>query len=149
DALPILGQGFKAARKAIPALAEEIFTPRSRMAAQRGAIDLGADAAGTPARAATLNAEEEAAEAAAKVAGKLREPGSTQVPAPVQAPREVKAAKRFKGGEKAGIYRGTEAFGGITPQKLAAKRKSYVADAQAGAPYSKYWYDDTSKAILG
>jgi hypothetical protein len=66
----------------------------------------------------------------------------------VQAPREINADKRYKSGDKAGIYRGTEAFGGITPQQLGPRRKDYIADAEAGAPHSKYWYDDTSKAIF-
>lgn len=63
------------------------------------------------------------------------------------APKEIAAAKRFKGGEKAGIYRGSEAFGGITPAKLGSMRSNYIESAITGAPYSKYWYDDTSKDL--
>lgn len=64
------------------------------------------------------------------------------------APKALRGEKRFKGGAKAGIYKGTEAFGSITPAKLGAMRKNYLADAKVGAPYSKYWYDDTSKDLF-
>lgn len=63
------------------------------------------------------------------------------------APKQIAAGKRFKSGDKEGIYRGSEAFGGITPSKLGAMRANYIEAAQTGAPYSKYWYDDTSKDL--
>lgn len=64
------------------------------------------------------------------------------------APKFVKTAKRFQSGAKEGIYRGSEAFGGITPSKLGSMRTNYIEDAVAGAPYSKYWYDNTSKDLF-
>lgn len=65
-----------------------------------------------------------------------------------EAPKEVGVGKVFKSGENKGILRGTEAFGGITPQKMTEMRKDYVVKAKKGAPYSKYWYDETSEALL-
>lgn len=79
-------------------------------------------------------------------------PAAPVTPREVQAPRKSEQASRYQSGEKKGIYRGTEGFlvgdtPGITKGQLGKIRKDYIADAQAGAPYSKYWYDDTSKVI--
>jgi hypothetical protein len=63
------------------------------------------------------------------------------------APKQIAAGKRFKSGDKEGIYRGSEAFGGIVPAKLGSMRANYIEAAQTGAPYSKYWYDDTSRDL--
>jgi hypothetical protein len=63
------------------------------------------------------------------------------------APKEIALSKRFKSGENKDIYRGSEAFGGITPAKLGSMRANYIEAAQTGAPYSKYWYDNTSKDL--
>ncbi|MCS6944185.1 MAG: hypothetical protein RMK97_02010 [Sutterellaceae bacterium] len=58
------------------------------------------------------------------------------------------AVRRFKEGEKAGIYAGTEAFGGITPQKLGKMRKDYYAHVERGARIgADKWYDRTSQTI--
>lgn len=64
----------------------------------------------------------------------------------VSAPKEVAVAKRFKEGDKAGIYRGSEAFGGISPQKLGQMRVDYLRKMEEGTP-GRMWYDDTSKDI--
>lgn len=74
-------------------------------------------------------------------------PISASVDKTVAAPKEVKVAKRFKDGDKAGVYRGSEAFGGITPAKLGSMRAKYLGKMEAGAP-GKYWYDNTSEDIL-
>jgi hypothetical protein len=65
----------------------------------------------------------------------------------VQAPKEVDVGKRFKSGDKAGQYRGTDAFGGITPQKLVGMRNNYMDKMEAGAP-ARRWYDDSSADIF-
>ena len=64
----------------------------------------------------------------------------------VAAPKEVAVAKRFKEGEKAGTYRGSEAFGGISPQKLGQMRVDYLRKMEEGTP-GRMWYDDTSKDV--
>ena len=64
----------------------------------------------------------------------------------VAAPKEVAVAKRFKEGDKAGIYRGSEAFGGISPQKLGQMRVEYLRKMEEGTP-GRMWYDDTSKDV--
>jgi len=58
-----------------------------------------------------------------------------------------KLGRYLTGGTK-GNYRGTNAFGGINPQKLGVARRNYLADATAGADASKYWYDDTSRDLF-
>jgi hypothetical protein len=65
----------------------------------------------------------------------------------VEAPKEVNVAKRFKEGDKAGTYRGSEAFGGINPSKLGSMRKDYVELMEQGADAYK-WYDEASGDIL-
>lgn len=65
----------------------------------------------------------------------------------VDAPKEVKGSNRFTGGENAGIYRGTEAFGGITPQKLGGMRADYLRSMEEGAG-QRDWYDRASDTIL-
>jgi hypothetical protein len=65
-----------------------------------------------------------------------------------EAPKDVGVGKVFKSGDNKGILRGTEAFGGITPQKMTEMRKQYVEKAKTGGPYSKYWYDETSDALF-
>lgn len=68
------------------------------------------------------------------------------LPRTLEAPKRVNLPKRYQTGEKEGTIRGTEAFGGISPQKATAMLKSMVADAEEGAPFAKHWYDDASKA---
>ena len=64
----------------------------------------------------------------------------------VQAPKEISAEKRFKSGGKSGEYRGTEAFGGISPQKLGAMRTNYLDRMREGVS-GRMWYDDSSNDI--
>lgn len=64
----------------------------------------------------------------------------------VQTPKEISAEKRFKSGGKSGEYRGTEAFGGISPQKLGAMRTSYLDRMREGVS-GRMWYDDSSNDI--
>lgn len=64
----------------------------------------------------------------------------------VAAPKAVDVASRFKGGEKAGIYRGSEAFGGITPQKLGSMRSEYLNKMEQGVG-GRNWYDESSADI--
>lgn len=78
--------------------------------------------------------------AAAVTAGK----GADRV---VAKPKDVSVAKRFKSGGKEGIYRGTEAFGGITPQKLGQMRKNYLEKMEQGTD-GRMWYDESSDDIL-
>ena len=63
--------------------------------------------------------------------------------AAVQAPKAVDVARMFKGGEQAGTYRGTAAFGGITPQKLGSMRADYLRSMEEGAS-GRDWYDRAS-----
>lgn len=60
----------------------------------------------------------------------------------------ARKAARYLTGENKGNYRGTNAFGGINPQKLGAARAKFVKDAQLGAPFAKYWYDNTSRDLF-
>lgn len=64
----------------------------------------------------------------------------------VAAPKAVDVASRFKGGENAGIYRGSEAFGGITPQKLGSMRQEYLNKMEQGVG-GRNWYDESSADI--
>lgn len=64
----------------------------------------------------------------------------------VEAPKEVDVAKRFISGDKAGTYRGTEAFGGINPQKLGSMRAEYLRKMEEGTP-GRMWYDESSDDI--
>ena len=64
----------------------------------------------------------------------------------VQTPKEVSVNKRFKSGEKSGDYRGTEAFGGISPQKLGQMRTAYLDKMREGVS-GRLWYDDSSNYI--
>lgn len=64
----------------------------------------------------------------------------------VEAPKEVGVDKRFKSGDKKGVYRGTEAFGGITPQKATPMRKQYMDKMEKGVPGAN-WYDESSADI--
>lgn len=64
----------------------------------------------------------------------------------VAAPKAVDVASRFKSGERAGIYRGSEAFGGITPQKLGAMRSEYLNKMEQGVG-GRNWYDESSADI--
>jgi hypothetical protein len=65
----------------------------------------------------------------------------------VAAPKEIDAAKRYKTGDKKGIYRGSEAFGGINPQKLAHMRADYLRKMEEGVE-GRLWYDKASKDIF-
>lgn len=65
----------------------------------------------------------------------------------VAAPKEVKVDKKFKTGEKAGNFRGTEAFGGINQKQLNKMRAEYLRKMETGVD-GRMWYDDTSKDIF-
>lgn len=66
----------------------------------------------------------------------------------VKAPKKIALSyKRFQGGDKEGIYRGSEAFGGITPAKLGSMRSKYLEKMEEGVP-GMYWYDQSSPAIM-
>lgn len=62
-------------------------------------------------------------------------------------PKAVDLPKRYQSGEKEGIYRGTEAFGGITPAKLGSMRANYMKKMEKGEP-GMYWYDEASDDFL-
>ena len=64
----------------------------------------------------------------------------------VASPKAVDVASRFKAGDKAGIYRGSEAFGGITPQKLGSMRSEYLNKMEQGVG-GRNWYDESSADI--
>lgn len=64
----------------------------------------------------------------------------------VETPKSVDLKSRFKSGEKAGIYRGSEAFGGITPQKLGSMRQEYLNKMEQGVG-GRNWYDESSADI--
>jgi hypothetical protein len=64
----------------------------------------------------------------------------------VSAPKAVDVASRFKAGDKAGIYRGSEAFGGISPQKLGSMRAEYLNKMEQGVG-GRNWYDESSADI--
>lgn len=59
-------------------------------------------------------------------------------------PKKVALPDTFQSGEKEGILRGSEAFGGLTEKQFKQKRARYKSQAERGADYSKYWYDLTS-----
>jgi hypothetical protein len=63
----------------------------------------------------------------------------------VEVPRETGLGKRFKSGEKEGIHRGTEAFGGI--KNVGPMRAAYLRKMEEGAE-GRLWYDKTSEDIL-
>lgn len=65
----------------------------------------------------------------------------------VAAPKEVNVDRKFKSGEKEGLLRGTEAFGGIRSENLGPMRAQYMQKMEQGAP-GRYWYDDTSADIF-
>jgi hypothetical protein len=83
-----------------------------------------------------------AAKAAAKASEKAAKAAKV-VDTAVQAPKAVDVARMFKGGEQAGTYRGTAAFGGITPQKLGSMRADYLRSMEEGAS-GRDWYDRAS-----
>jgi hypothetical protein len=64
----------------------------------------------------------------------------------VATPKTTDVASRFQAGGKAGIYRGSEAFGGITPQKLGSMRQDYLKKMEQGTA-GRNWYDDSSADI--
>ena len=71
-------------------------------------------------------------------------PMSTRI---VQAPKEVSVGRTFKTGDKKNIIRGTEGFGGISPQKLPKMFKEYTQKMEDGAA-GRMWYDESSKDIM-
>lgn len=71
-------------------------------------------------------------------------PLSTRV---VQAPKEVSVGRTFKTGDKKNIIRGTEGFGGISPQMLPKMFKEYTQKMGDGAA-GRMWYDESSKDIM-
>lgn len=84
---------------------------------------------------------------AAKAAKKTEEASLRDVvQRSVETPKEVSVEKRFKTGNKKGVYRGTEAFGGITPQKAVPMRKQYMEKMEKGVPGAN-WYDESSADI--
>lgn len=64
----------------------------------------------------------------------------------VEAPKEVDVGKRFLTGDKKGLYRGSEAFGGINPTKLGRMRADYLRKMEDGA-VGRMWYDNSSDDI--
>jgi hypothetical protein len=64
----------------------------------------------------------------------------------VQAPKEVDVGKKFLSGDKKGIYRGSEAFGGIDQKKLKSMRAEYLRKMETGTP-GRMWYDESSDDI--
>jgi len=64
----------------------------------------------------------------------------------VATPKQVEVAKRYLTGDKKGIYRGSEAFGGITPQKMTTLRQGYM-DKMAEGASARHWYDQSSADI--
>jgi hypothetical protein len=109
-----------------------------------GANPLKAAKGGTGALAKALRAGKKAPE---RAAFKLTPETPAEIRRAVEAPREIAHGPRFKSGEKAGTYRGTEAFGGIDPNKLGQMRAEYMRKMETGAP-GRLWYDDTSKDIF-
>lgn len=83
---------------------------------------------------------------AAKAAKTVDEPLRDTVQRSVETPKEVTVGARFKTGDKKGVYRGTEAFGGITPQKAVPMRKQYMEKMEKGVPGAN-WYDESSADI--
>lgn len=65
----------------------------------------------------------------------------------VAAPKQVNLPATIQSGSRAGIYRGSEAFGGMTADDVDRMRQQYLYHVQRGAPY-RLWYDDTSKDLL-
>jgi hypothetical protein len=65
----------------------------------------------------------------------------------VQAPKKVNVSRMFKSGDKQGIYRGSEAFGGITPRQLGNMRIQYLDKMKEGVA-GRNWYDESSADIL-
>ena len=98
------------------------------------------------AEAGAKKASKAIAEAAPKIIDEVVEISPKAAKRAVEAPKEVAVAKRFKEGDKAGIYRGSEAFGGISPQKLGQMRVDYLRKMEEGTP-GRMWYDDTSKDV--
>jgi hypothetical protein len=96
-----------------------------------GAMILGTGKIPTPIKTAAAGAKKAVTEMAERA---------------VATPKAIDAASRFKGGEKAGIYRGSEAFGGITPQKLGSMRSEYLNKMEQGVG-GRNWYDESSADI--
>ena len=83
---------------------------------------------------------------AQKAAKATEEPLRDVVQRSVETPKQVSVDKRFKSGDKKGVYRGTEAFGGITPQKAVPMRKEYLNKMEKGVGGAN-WYDESSADI--
>jgi hypothetical protein len=64
----------------------------------------------------------------------------------IETPKDVNVPARFLSGEKAGNYRGTEAFGGINPQQLGKMRAEYLNKMEKGVG-GRNWYDESSADI--
>ena len=64
----------------------------------------------------------------------------------IETPKNVNVPARFLSGEKAGNYRGTEAFGGINPQQLGKMRAEYLNKMEKGVG-GRNWYDESSTDI--
>jgi hypothetical protein len=122
----------------------DVLAPLGLYASEaEGANPLKALKGGSGALAKALRGGKKAESAAFK----LTPDTPAEIKRAVEAPREIAHGPRFKSGEKAGDYRGTEAFGGINPSKLGPMRAQYLRKMEKGAP-GRLWYDETSDDIF-